>query len=39
MEHKSIYMNNIECIEKPNNTFYVLNNTENTGVIKKCSEE
>ena len=36
--NKSIYAGETECIEKPKNTFYVLNDTENTGVIKNCSE-
>ena len=35
---KAIYYNYYECIDKPDNTYYVLNNTENTGVIKNCSE-
>ena len=37
--NKSIYSGQNECIEKPEKTFYVLNNTKNTGVIKNCSEE
>ena len=36
--NKSIYPGNNECIEKPKNTFYVLRNEDNTGVIKNCSE-
>ena len=37
--NKSIYPGQNECIEKPEKTFYVLNNADNTGVIKNCSEE
>ena len=36
--NKSIYPGNNECIEKPKNTFYVLRNEDNTGVIKNCSK-
>ena len=36
--NKSIYSGENECIEKPENTFYILNNGENNGVIKNCSE-
>ena len=36
--NKSIYAGKSECIDKPENTFYVLNNNENTGVIQNCSE-
>ena len=35
---KAIYYESYECIDKPDNTYYVLNNTRNTGVIKNCSE-
>ena len=34
---KSIFYGEIECIPKPEHTFYVLNNEDNTGVIKNCS--
>ena len=34
--NKSIFYGESECIDKPINTFYVLNDSENTGVIKKC---
>ena len=34
--NKSIFYGSYECIDKPINTFYVLNDSENTGVIKKC---
>ena len=37
--NKSIYYGENECIEKPEHTFYVLNNEENTGIIKNCSIE
>ena len=33
---KAIYQNEYECIDKPYNTYYVLNNSENSGVIKNC---
>ena len=36
--NKSILYNTYECIQKPNNTFYVLTNEENTGVIKYCNK-
>ena len=32
----SIFYGQYTCIEKPINTYYVLNNEENTGVIKYC---
>ena len=36
---KAIYYGQYECIDKPNNSFYVLNDeNENTGVIKNCNE-
>ena len=36
---KAIYYGDYECIDKPNNTYYVLNNNDtNTGVIKNCNE-
>ena len=34
----SIFYEQYECIEKPENTYYVLDNEENTGVIKECNE-
>ena len=37
MFNLAIYSNTSKCIEKPENTYYV-NNEENTGVIKNCSE-
>ena len=37
MFNKTIYSGKFECIPKPENTFYVLDNDENTGVIKNCS--
>ena len=36
--NKTIYSGNYECIERPDNTYYVINDTENTGVIKDCSK-
>ena len=35
---KSIFYGQYECNEKPTNTFYVLDNEENTGVIEFCDE-
>ena len=36
---KAIYYGDYECIDKPNNTHYILNsNDTNTGVIKDCNE-
>ena len=35
--NKSIYYGQYNCIEKPENTYYVLNGSDNTGVIKNCS--
>ena len=35
---KAILFGEYECIDKPNNSYYVLNNDENTGVIKNCQE-
>ena len=35
---KSIKYGEYQCIIKPTNTFYVLNNGENTGVIDYCDE-
>ena len=35
---KAIFQGEYECISKPPHTFYVLENNENTGVIKNCSE-
>ena len=34
----SIFYGQYECAEKPVNTYYVLDNEENTGVIKECNE-
>ena len=36
--NKTIFQGKFECIKKPSHTFYVLDNDENTGVIKNCSE-
>ena len=36
---KAIYYGEYECIDKPINAYYILNNTdENTGIIKDCHE-
>ena len=35
---KSIIYGEYHCIYKPTNSFYVLNNAENTGVIEYCNE-
>ena len=35
---KSIFYGEYQCSAKPLNTFYVLNNEENTGVIKYCDD-
>ena len=35
---KAIYYNEYECIDRPDNTYYVLTGDENTGVIKDCPE-
>ena len=36
---KAIYYGKYECISKPDNTYYIINEThENTGMIKNCSE-
>ena len=36
---KAIYYGKYECIEKPNNTYFVINDDiYNTGVIKNCHE-
>ena len=36
--NKAIFQNTYECIEKPENTFYILNDEgKNTGVIGECS--
>ena len=35
---KSIIYGQYECIEKPTNSFYVLDNEENTGVLEYCDE-
>ena len=35
---KSIIYGEYHCISKPSNTFYVLNNEENTGVVEYCDE-
>ena len=34
---KAIYYGKYECIDKPNNSYFIIN-IENTGVIKKCHE-
>ena len=34
--NKSIYEGSYECKEKPENTYYVKNNEDNTGVIRNC---
>jgi hypothetical protein len=34
----AIYYNEYECIDRPDNTYYVLTGDENTGVIKDCPE-
>ena len=36
--NKTIYSGNFECQERPDNTYYVDNTEENTGVIKDCSK-
>ena len=33
---KAIFHGTYECISKPSNTYYVLKNEDNTGVIKNC---
>ena len=33
----SIFFGEYECITKPSNTYYILQNEENTGVIKYCN--
>ena len=35
--NKSIYYGQINCIDKPKNTYYVINGIENTGIIKDCN--
>jgi len=35
--NKAIYAGKTEFISKPDNIYYILNNLENTGVIKNCS--
>ena len=35
---KAIFYGEYQCISKPGNSYYVLNNEENTGVIKLCDE-
>ena len=35
---KSIIYGEYQCNTRPSNTFYVLNNEENTGVVEKCDE-
>ena len=36
---KAIYYGQYECIDKPNNTYYILSDeNENTGIIKNCHE-
>ena len=34
--NKSIFYGQYNCIEKPENTYYVINGNGNTGVIKQC---
>ena len=34
----SIFYGEYSCVEKPDNSYYVLNNEENTGVIKYCNQ-
>ena len=34
--NKSIYYGQYNCIDKPENTYYVINGNENTGIIKDC---
>ena len=34
--NKSIYYGHYNCIDKPENTYYVINGNENTGIIKDC---
>jgi len=35
--NKSIYYGQYNCIDKPENTYYVLNGINNTGIIKDCN--
>jgi len=35
--NKSIYYGQYNCIEKPENTYYVLNVSDSTGIIKDCN--
>ena len=35
--NKSIYYGQFNCIDKPENSYYVLNGSENTGIIKDCN--
>ena len=35
---KAIFYGQYECIDKPNNTYFALNNNSNTGVIKDCQK-
>ena len=35
--NKSIYNGKYNCIDKPEHTYFVLNGSDNTGVIKNCS--
>ena len=35
--NKSIYYGQHTCKDKPENTYYVLNGSDNTGVIKDCN--
>ena len=35
---KAIFYDEYQCKSKPTNSYYVLNNEENTGVIKTCDE-
>ena len=34
--NKAIFYETYECISKPSNTYYVISNEDNTGVIKNC---
>ena len=35
---KAIFYGQYECIDKPNNTYFALNNNSNTGVIRDCQK-
>ena len=36
--NKSIFYKEKKCVIKPNNTYYILNNEENTGIIQYCDK-